>query len=160
VKPESATVRTFKGKRPRSCPSCTTGGHARCAGASLPWGCACANDAHTPSDETAAAMRLFHRSDLDGDTIDNLAREWRERYEAGRVDAVIEVDGERLTAELKTGAELARSVGKPVRGNIIGPSRLSVSEVGGELVGALFGEPVIEPGSWELEVYASDEVER
>jgi hypothetical protein len=60
------------------CGHCACGDHALCHGLALAGPCACAVEAsHEPGDEMAAAMRLYQRPDLVGDTTANLAAEYR-----------------------------------------------------------------------------------
>jgi hypothetical protein len=61
----------------RYCGHCAYGDHALCSG-SLRGACDCATAQHEPSETVQAAMRLYQRPDLAGDTTENLASEWRE----------------------------------------------------------------------------------
>lgn len=65
--------------RPRAvfCGYCANGLHTHCAGTALRGPCECAEWSHDPDDRVAAAMRLFTRPDLLGDTVQHLADEWR-----------------------------------------------------------------------------------
>lgn len=62
---------------PSGCPWCASHQHRRCIGHSASGPCGCAEQGHNPDDVTAAAMRLFHRHDLEGDTVEQLAAEYR-----------------------------------------------------------------------------------
>lgn len=55
------------------CGHCAWGDHRFCPNSR----CECADQNHEPDDRVAAAMRLYQRVDLTGDTRENLAAEWR-----------------------------------------------------------------------------------
>lgn len=55
------------------CGHCAYGDHALCPG----YRCECSAQHHDPDDRVAAAMRLYQRVDLTGDTRENLAKEYR-----------------------------------------------------------------------------------
>lgn len=65
----------------RYCPLCANGAHRSCTGQAPALGgsCECADRAHDPDVETAAAMRLYQRPDLAGAglPVERLATDWR-----------------------------------------------------------------------------------
>jgi hypothetical protein len=56
-----------------TCGHCGYGDHRHCPGGR----CECDQQNHQPDDQLAAAMRLYQRPDLVGDTVENLAAEYR-----------------------------------------------------------------------------------